>query len=456
MNSAGLAPSDPTTPSERRAAEAAESYPPDLPTQPDRRSTVPVDQPLPPVDEALAASAEPGPLLASGATADVFALDDAPRPAPLPLRCRRRRRGPPAAARRRARLPRTRRPGGERTRPRHGAPARPDAAAGARGRRGLAVRRGRRSCTTCTPACTRSRHPTAGARTSPARGRWSRPDPSVVHLDLHPGNVFLTESHGPAPGRLGQRPHRHRRARRLADRPDHRRGRGRRRRRVLAGRPRAPRGVPARRPTSTRSPRSTRPPRCAPLDPSLVPGERELVPAAAVLVRRPGRGRRAPLTPRARTRRRPPRSAGRPSWCPGSARAEREAVRLFVAGADADGRRACTRATSCATHSARWQAPTCVITLSSPPLVPSGKNVVHCASPVVPPMFTAAAWQWEWSLYEQPATEHSATAGMSIRVLMSTSVGAVWCVLLSTVDPSRAPCIGRKAWLTRRSGPQFR
>src|SRR6187431_2069142 len=89
------------------------------------------------------------------------------------------------------------------------------------------------------------------------------------------------------------------------------------------------------------------------------------------------------------------------------------------------------------THSARWHAPTCVITLSRPPLVPSGKNVVHCASPVVPPMFTAAAWQWEWSLYEQPATEHSATAGMSIRVLMSTSVRRV-CVLLSTVDRSCA------------------
>ena len=166
----------------------------------------------------------------------------------------------------------------------------------------------------------------------------------------------------------------------------------------------------------------------------------------------PGRGRRAPLT------------SGHDDGRPGQRGGRRPRVgqRALNVRQSASSWPAPTRMDSAVhssdvlcTHSARWQAPTWVITLSRPPLVPSGKNVVHCASPVVPPMFTAAAWQCEWSLYEQPATEHSATAGMSIRVLMSTSVGA-GCALLSTVDPSHAPCIGRKARLTRRSGPQFR
>ncbi|MBO3083046.1 phosphotransferase [Cellulomonas fengjieae] len=80
MNSAGFAPSDPTAPTERSAAEVAESSPhepePRLPTQPDRRSTSSLEHPLPAVDLHLADADEPGHLVASGASVDVFALDD--------------------------------------------------------------------------------------------------------------------------------------------------------------------------------------------------------------------------------------------------------------------------------------------------------------------------------------------------------------------------------------------
>lgn len=197
MNSAGLAPSDPTTPSERRAAEVAESYPPDLPTQPDRRSTIPVDQPLPPVDEALAASAEPGPILASGATADVFALDD------LHV-LRRYRSGADACS--------------EVHLLRHvvaqGFPA--PAVLAASGPDLVMERLHGPTLLQALAAGEVSLSDAAGIlhdlhtrlHAIPAPAGWG-PDHAeawpqvtsgsvVVHLDLHPGNVFLTETHGPA------------------------------------------------------------------------------------------------------------------------------------------------------------------------------------------------------------------------------------------------------------------
>ena len=284
MNSAGLAPSDPTTPSERRAAEAAESYPPDLPTQPDRRSTVPVEQPLPPVDEALAASAEPGPILASGATADVFALDDQHGPAPLPLRPDADPRGRTCCgtSSRTASPPRPCSRPADRTSSWSACTARPCCRRSAPRRSRCPTRPA--ILPTCTPGCTRSPRPRAGGRASPTPGRWSPSGPVVVHLDLHPANVILDRGARPGPGRLVERPHRDRRARRRADRADHRRGRGRRRRRLLAGRPRAARGVPAR---DRRRParRARRRRRAAVRRPVAGPRREALVPAAAVLVR---------------------------------------------------------------------------------------------------------------------------------------------------------------------------
>ncbi|WP_028049380.1 phosphotransferase [Cellulomonas sp. URHD0024] len=63
MNSAGLAPNDPV-----HESPGPSDSTPGVPTA--RRAS----QPLPPVDPALAA--DPGPLLASGETVDVFALDE--------------------------------------------------------------------------------------------------------------------------------------------------------------------------------------------------------------------------------------------------------------------------------------------------------------------------------------------------------------------------------------------
>jgi aminoglycoside phosphotransferase (APT) family kinase protein len=170
---------------------------PDLPTQPDRRSSVPLDEPLPAVDEALAASAEPGPLLAAGATADVFALDD------LHV-LRRYRSGTDATAEvhllRHAVA--------------HGFPA--PAVYEASGPDVVLERLHGPTLLQALAAGEVSLSDAAGIlhdlhtrlHAIPAPDGWEQdqlrawpqvtPGPVVVHLDLHPGNVFLTESHGPA------------------------------------------------------------------------------------------------------------------------------------------------------------------------------------------------------------------------------------------------------------------
>ncbi|KQS98710.1 aminoglycoside phosphotransferase family protein [Cellulomonas sp. Leaf395] len=201
MNSAGLAPSDPTTPSERRAAEIAESYShepaPGLPTQPDRRAAASIDHPLPPVDAALAASTEPGPILASGATADVFALDD--------LHVLRRYRSGGDASSEVHLL---------RHVVAHGFPA--PAVLQASGPDLVMERLHGPTLLQALGAGEVSLSDAAGImhdlhtrlHAIPAPDGWGPNEreawpqvssgPVVVHLDLHPGNVFLTESHGPA------------------------------------------------------------------------------------------------------------------------------------------------------------------------------------------------------------------------------------------------------------------
>jgi len=201
MNSAGLAPSDPATPSEQRAAGAAENHPhdvaPDLPTQPDRRSTVPVDHPLPTVDAELAAADEPGPLIAAGETADVFALDEQHV-------LRRYRSGRDAS------------PEVELLRHvvAHGFPA--PAVHQASGP-DLVMERLHGPTLLQALAAGEISIPDAAAILTDLHARlhaiapphnWGpdEPDswplvssgPAIMHLDLHPGNVILTESHGPA------------------------------------------------------------------------------------------------------------------------------------------------------------------------------------------------------------------------------------------------------------------
>ncbi|WP_456846601.1 phosphotransferase [Cellulomonas sp. P5_C6] len=196
MNSAGLVPSGPATPSEPRAAGAAEIHPhdaSDVPTQPDRRSTA---HPAP-VDPALAASAEPGPLLASGETADVFALDDHH----VLRRYRSGRDASPEVLLLRHVVA-------------HGFPA-PDVlqASGP----DLVMERlhgptllqalgaGEVSLPDAAAILT-DLHVRLHAITPPDGWGPDEPEswprvasgPAIVHLDLHPGNVILTESHGPA------------------------------------------------------------------------------------------------------------------------------------------------------------------------------------------------------------------------------------------------------------------
>ncbi|WP_315098446.1 phosphotransferase [uncultured Cellulomonas sp.] len=197
MNAAGLASSGPTTPSERRAAGAAENDPPDLPTQPDRRSSLALEHPLPPVDPELAGSDQPGPLLTSGQTADVFALDD--------HRVLRRYRSGRDASSEVALL---------RHVVAHGFPAPAVLQAG-----GPDLVLERLHGPTLLQAVTAGdvSLPDAASIVSELHDRlhavplpeaWGPEHPldwpsvaggpAIVHLDLHPGNVILTEDHGPA------------------------------------------------------------------------------------------------------------------------------------------------------------------------------------------------------------------------------------------------------------------
>ncbi|WP_082573543.1 phosphotransferase [Cellulomonas sp. Root137] len=201
MNSAGLAPSGPTTPSERRASDAAENHPqnpaPDFPTQPDRRSAGAGTHHLPAVDPALAGSGEPGPVLAAGAAADVFALDEH-------TVLRRYRSGRDASAEVRLLQHVVA----------HGFPA--PAILQASGPDLVMERLHGPTLLQALTAGEVSLSDAAGILTdlhsrlhaiAPPHG-WEHSEPAswpvvtsgpaIVHLDLHPANVILTESHGPA------------------------------------------------------------------------------------------------------------------------------------------------------------------------------------------------------------------------------------------------------------------
>ena len=201
MNSAGLAPSDPATPSEQRAAEAAENHPhdasPDLPTQPDRRSTLPLGHPLPAVDPALAASDEPGPVLAAGETADVFALDDhhvlrryrSGRDASPEVELLRHvvAHGFPAPAVHQASGPDLVL---ERL---HGPTLLQALAAGE-----VSIADAAAILTDLHDRLHAIAPPDDWAPDQPGSWPLVAAGPAIVHLDLHPGNVILTECHGPA------------------------------------------------------------------------------------------------------------------------------------------------------------------------------------------------------------------------------------------------------------------
>jgi hypothetical protein len=45
-------------------------------------------------------------------------------------------------------------------------------------------------------------------------------------------------------------------------------------------------------------------------------------------------------------------------------------------------------------------------------------KVAHSASAALPPTVMAMAWQFEWSLYEHPATVHSTIGGISSAAVM--------------------------------------
>lgn len=169
----------------------------DLPTQPDRRSADAPAEPLPPVDPALAESEEPGQLIASGSSADVFALDDQ-------RVLRRYRSGRDASP--------------EVTLLRHvvahGFPA--PAVLQASGPdlvlerlHGPTLLQALTAGVVSLPdaaAILTDLHTRLHAITPPDGWGPDEPlawplvtsGPAIVHLDVHPGNVILTESHGPA------------------------------------------------------------------------------------------------------------------------------------------------------------------------------------------------------------------------------------------------------------------
>ena len=123
--------------------------------------------------------------------------------------------------------------------------------------------------------------------------------------------------------------------------------------------------------------------------------------AVAARAHEPGYANRGIPTPGARTPPSPPAAAiGGVRRVQGRRRQAGSYVRQSASSAPGPMRTdaALHSSDSLCTHSARWQAPTWVTTLSSPPLVPSGMKVAHSASPTDPPIVTAAAWQCEWSL----------------------------------------------------------
>lgn len=168
-----------------------------MPTQTDRRSTESADHPLPAVDAELAASDEPGPILAAGETVDVYALDEHHV-------LRRYRSGRDAS------------PEVELLRHvvAHGFPAPAVHQAS-----GPDLVMERLHGPTLLQALAAGEVPIADAAailtdlhsrlhaiTPPDGWAPDEPDswplvisgPVIVHLDLHPGNVILTEDHGPA------------------------------------------------------------------------------------------------------------------------------------------------------------------------------------------------------------------------------------------------------------------
>jgi len=201
MNSAGLAPGGSATPSERRAAGTADPQPqdpsPQIPTQSGRRATASPEHPLPPVDADLAAAEAPGPILAAGETADVFALDEhhvlrryrSGRDASPEVELLRHvvAHGFPAPAVLQASGPDLVM---ERL---HGPTLLQALAAGE-----VSLADGAAILTDLHARLHAIPPPDGWGPDEPDAWPLVTSGPAIMHLDLHPGNVILTEDHGPA------------------------------------------------------------------------------------------------------------------------------------------------------------------------------------------------------------------------------------------------------------------